>query len=200
MKAFWMENYLINPSDKAEGWMACDFLGEYVIGQVKKMIHPNQTAPMKDLLYNYISLLIMSFLDVRRKMLKECDISFSTTHSTKKSTRFDVDKIVERVFEEGMLRMQAGRGARKEFSDLHDKGILKFAEMKNIEGYIRYMEGLFGLSRPRYSEDMLDEEGEVQENEETVDDEDEWAFEWVDFVAGWFDEEYGDSEEAEAEI
>jgi hypothetical protein len=203
MKAFWMENCLVNPSGKAEGWMACDFLGEYVVGQVKKMMHPNQTAPMRDLLYNYVSLLIMSFLEVRHKMLKECDVPFSTAHSTKKSTRFEVDKIVERVFEEGILRIQAGRGARKEFSDLHGKGIQTLAEFKNIERYVKYMESLFGLSRPRVSEDMLDAEvqgEEMQENEEEIVDEDEWAFDWADFVAGWFDEEYGDSGEAEAEM
>lgn len=31
----WMNNCLINPSGKREGWMACDYLGEYMIGRFK---------------------------------------------------------------------------------------------------------------------------------------------------------------------
>jgi hypothetical protein len=186
MKVFWMENCLVNPSGKAEGWVACDFLGEYIVGQVKKMMHPNQTPAISNLLYNYISLLIIPFLDVRRKMLNECDVPFSTTHSTKKSTRFEVANIVKRVLEEGFLTMVAGRTAPKEDVDLHGKGIQSLAEFKNIERYIKYTEGILGLNKPTYSEDNSDQEGEVQENEEEAeDDEDEWG----DFLAGWFDED-----------
>jgi hypothetical protein len=47
------------------------------------------------------------------------------------------------------------------------------------------MESLFDLNRSRNSEDIWDEKGEVSENEEeTMDDEDGWMFEWIDFIIG----------------
>lgn len=46
-REFWLDTCLINPSGKREGWMPCDFFGEYVVREVKAMMH-NDTGEVND--------------------------------------------------------------------------------------------------------------------------------------------------------
>jgi hypothetical protein len=69
MKQFWMENTMINPSDKKEGWISYDYLGEFIVGQVKKMIHQNSNVSNEKFIFDDVSPLTLHFLNLRRQMI-----------------------------------------------------------------------------------------------------------------------------------
>ena len=71
MKEFWMENCLINPSGKKEGFMACDYLGEWVVREVKRMMHHNLNDVTAKFLYDVIAPQVMLFREVRKKLAEE---------------------------------------------------------------------------------------------------------------------------------
>ena len=109
MKQFWMENAMVNPSGKKEGWMSCDYLGEFIVGQVKKAMHQNSNAPNEKFVFDDVSPLTLHFLNLRRQMMQECDVPYSSSHSTKVETHFDVEQIASYVLKEGFTKFVPGR-------------------------------------------------------------------------------------------
>lgn len=97
MRQYWMENCLVNPSGKREGWMACDYLGEYIVREVKTMMHHNVNDANSKFLRLTLSPLILSFRNVRKQMIQECDVPFRSQHSSKMDTHFDVHLIARTI-------------------------------------------------------------------------------------------------------
>lgn len=166
MKQFWMENCLINPSGKKEGWMACDFLGEYIVGQVKAMMHQNVNTANDKFLRETISLLILNFLNMRRHMMRECDVSYSSYHSTKIETRFDVEHVAQKVLEGRFSKELPGRTARNAV-DLHVVDIKTLSTHAGIQKYIVQTEKDRGYVRRNWEEEPIEENGiEVEEDDD----------------------------------
>jgi hypothetical protein len=165
MKRFWMENCLINPSGKKEGWMACDYLGEYIVGQVKAMMHQNVNPANDKFLRETISPLILNFLNMRRHMMRECDVPYSSYHSTKVETRFDVEQVAQKVLEGQFTKELAGRTARNAV-DLHVAGIKALSTHVGIQKYIVRMEKDRGYVRRNWEEEPIEENDiEVEEDD-----------------------------------
>lgn len=171
MKQFWMENCLINPSGKKEGWMACDFLGEYIVAQIKAMMHQNVNPANDKFLRETISPLILNFLNMRRHMMRECDVPYSSYHSTKIETRFDVEHVARKVLEGQFSKELAGRTARNAV-DLHVAGIKALSTHVGIQKYIVRMEKDRGYMRCNLEEEPIEENNiEIEE-----DDDDQYFF------------------------
>jgi len=94
-----MENCLINPSAKKEGWMACDFLGEYVVQEVKSMMPFNINETTGHTLQKTYSPQIMIFQDTRKKMHQELEAPTFGYHSSLVKTHGDVEWIMDRLTE-----------------------------------------------------------------------------------------------------
>lgn len=158
---FWMDNCLINPSGKRTGWMACDYLGEYVVREIKAMMHNNVNEATSDFLWNTISPLILSFRNVRKVMQRECDVPYATMHSTKVTAIPDSEFIARRVLDSGLYHFQPDRdpGEDKPVPDLHGAGITKLSAMDCLRNYIAKVEKERGIVHA----------GQRTANEESVD-------------------------------
>ena len=97
---FWMQNYLINPSGKKGSWMACDYLGEYIVREVKNLMPFNINEATGNTLRNKYSPQIMAFRDARKKMQEETDAPTFSYHSSMVKTRMEVERVVKRLINE----------------------------------------------------------------------------------------------------
>ena len=72
-------------------------------------------------------------------MMRECDVPYSSYHSTKVETRFDVEHVAWKVLEGQFSKELAGRTARNAV-DLHGAGIKALSTHVGIQKYIIQME------------------------------------------------------------
>src|SRR5436305_76280 len=152
-----MENCLINPFGKKEGWMACDFLSEYIVEQVKAMMHQNANAANDKFLRETISPLILNFLNMRRHLMRECDVSYSSYHSTKVETRFDVEHVTRKVLE-GQFSKELTERTAHNAVDLHGAGIKALSTHVGIQKYIVQTENDRGYVRRNWEEEPIEED------------------------------------------
>jgi hypothetical protein len=174
MKEYWMENCLINPSGKVEGFMACDFLGEYVVREVKRMMHHNLTDVTARWLYEVIAVQVLLFREVRKKMAEECDSPMGGMHSSSVSTQAEVANVAQQLLRDGVTEQKPGRGSIDglESEDLHGAGLTALGTTVRIGKYIERLERDNGWVSVGWEET---EDVEV-EDEDLIgeDSEDEW--------------------------
>lgn len=157
---YWMHNCLINPSGKKEGWMACDFLGEYVVREVKNLMPFNINETTSRTLRNVYSPQIMLFREVRKKMQEETDAPTFGEHSSSVAIYGEVETVATRLITGKFCKRQANRpsGDDPERKDLHMVGIEELGKTKRIATYIEKLE---------YQQGFLDNDWE-EDNEEVV--------------------------------
>jgi hypothetical protein len=158
---YWKDNCLINPSGKREGFMACDYLGEYVVREIKSMMHNNINEKTNDFLWNSLSPLILSFRNVRKLMAAECDVPYSSTHSTRVNTKPDTCMIARIVLEGHIWELQENRTSSLKPSDLHGEGLRKLSTCTPIQKYVSKMQRLNGIILPE-QESVLESTGEEE--------------------------------------
>ena len=82
LRDFWMENgCMVNLSGKREGFIALDALNEYIVREVKRLVSAGVTFKTDEHLRNVLSLLVMDFWDIRRKMSEEAEMYIFDYHS-----------------------------------------------------------------------------------------------------------------------
>ena len=74
--------------------MACDYLGEYVVREVKNLIPFNINEATGNTLRNKYSPQIMAFRDALKKMQEETDAPTFSYHSSMVKTRMEVERVV----------------------------------------------------------------------------------------------------------
>jgi hypothetical protein len=189
MKEYWMQNCLINPSGKKQGFMACDYLGEYVVREIKSMMHNNVNEAHNNFLWNSLSPLILSFRNVRKLMADECDVPYSSMHSTQVSSIADSRTVAQTVVDGRLWEVRYQRPASSATADLHVEGLRKLstrtpivkyiAKMQRYVGFIPSAEELF-LDLPRGEELDTQEEAtglfsvEDGDGGETLEEGDSW--------------------------
>jgi hypothetical protein len=142
-REFWLDFCLINPSGKQEGWMACDYFGEYVVREVKGMMH-NDTGEAQDrFLRQTLSPLIMNFREMRQVMEVQCGVPFSSQHSTPVDSSADVAAIATRLVAEGVFHFESGRDGPT-CKDLFLDGQTALAGMKPLLKYIGHIKRRLG--------------------------------------------------------
>jgi len=130
---FWLDKCLINLSGKREEFLACDMLNEYVVREVKGMMQPNVTPASDIYLRQSLSLLVMSFRDMRKhfsKQLKSRDMDF---HSTKVNPWKDIEVIVNRMLRDGVCSCRKGRDpGDTEAKYLYTDGMKELAKRNGV--------------------------------------------------------------------
>ena len=104
-----MENCLINPSTKKQGWMACDFLGEYVVWEVKNVVPFNINETTGDTLRKIYSSQIMVFREYSNKIHQESKVPILGYHSSPIRTHGDVKRTVDRFIEIQFCKKRVNR-------------------------------------------------------------------------------------------
>ena len=176
---FWMQNCLINPSGKKDSWMACDYLGEYVVREVKNLMPFNINEPTGNTLRSKYSPQIMAFRDARKKMQEETDAPTFSYHSSMVKTRMEVERVVKRLINEQFSKMRLNRptGDDPERADLHIVGIEKIGNTERIAEYIEKIQTQQGFLNVEWDERTEEIEIELAD---TI------------FLAGGEDDEDGD--------
>ena len=179
-REFWMQNCLINPSGRAEGWVACDYLGEYVVREVKNMMHNNLNSATGFFLRETVSRLIMSFRNIRKKMMSECDYNPSDK-SSRVGTHSQVALVMDDILGARRCEVQEGRqNCSTSFRDLYGNGLDALSGGRKIAAYVAK------LWRDGGHVDRMEEFGDSEEldvdrsQEESSPLEDEREDEWID--------------------
>ena len=97
LRTFWRENALVNLSGKREGFIACDMLNEYVVREIKEMMQPNSTPTGDLFLRTKLSLVVMTFKNLRKRMSELLQIDTMDFHSSKVNPWKDVEVIVNKI-------------------------------------------------------------------------------------------------------
>ncbi len=172
---YWMENCLINPSAKKEGWMACDFLGEYVVQEVKSMMPFNINETTGHTLQKTYSPQIMIFQDTRKKMHQELEAPTFGYHSSLVKTHGDVEWIMDRLTEGQFCKKWVNRptGDDAERHDLHITGLEELGTTVWIVKYIKKLEFQQGFLENDWEEDTEEVQIEITDSVFLVDDDGE---------------------------
>jgi hypothetical protein len=172
---FWLDFCLINPSGKKEGWMPCDYFGEYVVREVKAMMH-NDTGEVHDrFLRETLSPLIMNFREIRQVMEVQCGVPFSSQHSTPVDSSADVAAIAIRLIAEGVFRWESGRDGPT-CKDLFLDGQTALAGMKPMLKYIGHIKRRLWQTdstlelEEETDQALSDEDNPAEEDSESDDD------------------------------
>ena len=142
MVEFWRLTCLINLSGKPEGFIACDHLGEIVVGEVKSMMHHCINDATGDFLCNHISPSMMMFHQLKRKMTAETEAPTYGYKSARVNTMRDIRVAAERILDQGICRYRRDRGVVTdvEVVDLHGKGLIAIGSTAIIQKYIAKIE------------------------------------------------------------
>lgn len=146
-RQFFLENCLINPSGKKEGWMATDFFCEWIIGELKAMFPDNVTEQSLEYMRDTISPQVMFFRRVREKMRAETEAVHTGDHSSIVKRTSEVDHIASRVLQEGLWAFKAGRETREsERTDLYGQGLVAIGAGTRLRKYQHHLARQLNLS------------------------------------------------------
>ena len=178
---FWMQNCLINPSGKKDSWMACDYLGEYVVREVKNLMPFNINEATGNTLRNKYSPQIMAFRDARKKMQEETDAPTFSYHSSMVKTRMEVERVVKRLINEQFSKMRLNRptGDDPERAVLHIVGIEKIGNTERIAEYIEKIQTQQGFLNIEWDERMEEIEIELVDTIFLAGGEDDDGDQWL---------------------
>jgi len=163
-----MENCLINPSGNKVGFMACDYLCEYVVREVKRMMHHNVNDKTSKFLREVIGSQLMLFRNIRKKMAEETDAPTYGFHSSAVKTMKEVEIVADKLLQDNLMTFEAGRGKEEgteeetQMVDLHGGGLKELGATKRIEKYIAKVEADHGLADKQW----IDEDVEVDEDQD----------------------------------
>lgn len=180
-RKYWLDNCLINPSGHAEGWLACDFLGEYVVREVQRMLSNNLNDRTSHFLREVISVQVLLFRSIRKQMLSECGFR-PNDRSTKVPPHEDIKAVADWILELNRCVFSQGRKADVEVLDLHGQGIKHLGSYKRISEYKTKLErdnrcitSLWDSEMIRVERDYDEEESDVDQSEHEYEDDDDEA-------------------------
>jgi len=146
--------------------MACDFLGEYVVREVKSMMPFNINETTGDTLRKTYSPQIMVFPDTRKKMHQESEAPTFGYHSSPVKTHGDVERIVDRLTEGQFCKKRVNRptGDDAERRDLHIAGLEELGTTARIAKYIEKLESQQGCLENDWEEDTEEVQIEITDS------------------------------------
>ena len=156
--------------------MACDFLDEYIVREVKSLMRFNVNETTSSTLRNIYSPQIMVFREVRKKMQEEMDAPTFGEHSSSVVTYGEMETVIIRIIAGQFCKRWSNRptGDDPERKDLHMAGMKELGKTERIAKYIEKLESQQGFLDNDWEEDNE----EVVDTTDTVflgtDDGEEW--------------------------
>jgi hypothetical protein len=169
----WREHCLVNPSGSTKGFMPDDQLGEYIIREIKDMIHHNASPETMSHLRHTLARLPMVFRDIRENMKRVTGATEYYQHSSHGDSAVDVKYVAGLLLRHKVFVRTAGRcqnEGRTKFDcepakDLHGVGTAKIASGSAVRRYKELM------SKNEFPEGEPDElERPVEDLSQAVDD------------------------------
>jgi hypothetical protein len=135
LRTFWRENALVNLSGKREGFIACDMLNEYVVREIKEMMQPNVTPTGDLFLRTKLSLVVMTFKDLRKRMSELLQINTMDFHSSKVNPWKDIEVVVNKVLAGDIASKWVDREGESctVVEDLYTRGMIELSKGKGID-------------------------------------------------------------------
>jgi hypothetical protein len=160
-KRFWMENALINPSGKKNGFMADDYFGEWVIREMKMRIPSHITDATLEYLQHTVSPQLMFLRQVRKHMTAETEAPTYGYHSSTVKKMIDIDVVVAILINESACGHEPGRGMEdSEAADLFAKGLEILGNGERIGKYKKRLGNDEDLARIILSDEDWDDDGD----------------------------------------
>ena len=148
----WMHTCLINPSGKREGFMACDYLGEYIVREFQDLMHNTLNEKTSQFLQMVLAPLIMVFLNLRRQMMEAFGY-YRSTHSSSVTTFEDVRAAAIQIMKRKASQYRPNRADSREVTDLHGGGLSEFYSLKPLTNWKKSFKeehGVFESVRPKW--------------------------------------------------
>ena len=179
LRKYWMENCVINLTRKKDGFIALDMLNEYVVREVKKMMHPSLTPATSTFIRDYLSLMVFTFREVRVKMAAEFEATILDFNSPKVDRWVEVKAVASELLKTEACTFCPGREVPEESTvvDLMINGYISVADGKKIGDYIDKVEESAAALRDAAGADEIeggitgeqDEQAETDEEENLTD-------------------------------
>ena len=122
LRSFVKRNWLINISGRKDAFVACDHLGEYVVREIKSLMHNNHNTATEIFLREVLSPLIFTLRTAQKTIMSECDYHPSD-RSTRMSSHETIGVVADHLLEGRRCTKVEGRVAEFEAKDLHGIGI-----------------------------------------------------------------------------
>jgi hypothetical protein len=130
-----MDNCLVNLSGKKNGFMPLDMLNESIVREVKRMMHLHVTPETDEWLWEVVSVLIMVFWNVRRKIAEETDSEIFDFHSSKVNPWKDITHVTNTIPQDHLCNEHVDRlqGEGYIAKDLFAKCLIALSNTETIE-------------------------------------------------------------------
>jgi hypothetical protein len=172
----YMQMCLLNPSGKLGGWMACDYINEYVVRENQSFAPSNMTAKSDDYLRNTIAVQIWDLRAARKKMALECDTNPFGNHSSTVDAAAEVELIVSKLLGDNLCRYIPGRGGEEsQTNDLFVAGQEKLGTTQRLTAWKKDLAKKGFISDVNIDGDEGDEgaERDMEDDLETEDSDDD---------------------------
>jgi hypothetical protein len=168
---FWKENCLINTSGKIGGWMACDFINEYLVRENKSLASSNMTEGLESYLCNNLAPQMWDIKGIKKKIAYECDTNPFGNHSSSVQMASDVKVIVSDLLRSNICQDLRTRDADgdSEALDLFVVGLNKLANTQQLAQY-KHDFVKKGMISNAVAEEELDDEMAEDEPEDGASD------------------------------
>ena len=137
-REFWQDTCLVNSSEKATGYMACDMLCEYLVRELKDLFQHMST----DFLRDVVATQILVFRDIRKNIQRQCHAIDYGQHSTEMNIWQNVRAITSKLLAVHTFQQIPGRGSgpisespKRKAIDLYDAGLIKLSTGAWLEKY-----------------------------------------------------------------
>jgi hypothetical protein len=181
-REFWRDNCLVNISESPKGFMSCDGLGEYIVREIKSLVHHNRTEANDEYLRRVLSRFVMDLLHVRRNIMNVIDVINYYQHSSNVRAFYDVRMVVnillkQNVFDRSPDASQIPIKNTDATSDLYGSGMAEIWDGVVICNYKDAMEkgGLYNDNENDESE--MDDMVVYEENDQMEMDDDVVVYE-----------------------
>ena len=124
--------------------MACDYFREYVVQEVKAMMHNDKGEVNDRFLPQTISPLILNFRAIREVIETQAGVSFRSQHSTPVQSSADVLAIAQKLMYQAVCRWVPGRSGPMK-KDLFIEGQALLAGQQPLKKYVEHMQKALGL-------------------------------------------------------
>lgn len=174
LRLFWRDNCLVNITGSRNSFLPCDLLGEYVVREIKDMIHHNVNPATDNYLRTVLARLVMHLRCIRENFYRTVGAAEQGQHSSIVSAEVDVSTIASELMKQHAFDFIKDRVSPlvtggPDFAnavDLHGLGIGEICAGEPIEKYKQSIKK--DMFPAQYENDPLDYRLDMESDEDDI--------------------------------